>query len=261
MGALLALLGCQRLALFQPLAPRPCERIVAAAIEHELAVVEMENVVGYRVENVAVVADDDEGAPPVAQKGLQPQRRLEVEMVGRLVEQQQVRLGEERGGEGDAHPPTAGEGRQRAFLRRGVEAESGEDDPGPRRRRMGIDIEEPRVDFTDTMRVMRLVGLVQERGALEIGGEHHLDRRRVAAGRLLLDGADAQAFLHADLAGIGLQLAEDEMQQCRLAGAVAPDEPDFPAGIDLRAGGLDQGAPADSVGEIGKIQHGARVIA
>jgi hypothetical protein len=99
---------------------------------------------------------------------------------------------------------------------------------------MGIDIHEPRMDFADAVRVLGLFGLVQEGRSLEIGGEHHLDRRRVAAGRFLLDGADAQSLLHADLAGIGLQLAEDEMQQCRLAGAVAADQPDLPAGIDLR---------------------------
>ncbi len=160
MRALLALLGRQRLALLQPLAPRARESIVAAAIENQLAIVEMEDVVGHGVEDVAVVADDEEGSPPVAQEGLQPQGRFEVEMVGRLVEQQQVRLGEERGGEGDAHPPAAGEARQPAFLRRGVETKPGENDPGARRRRMRIDIHKPRVDFTDAVRVLGLFGLV-----------------------------------------------------------------------------------------------------
>ena len=44
---------------------------------------------------------------------LQPERAFEIEIVGRLVEQQQVGLGEQRGGERHAHAPAAGEFRAR----------------------------------------------------------------------------------------------------------------------------------------------------
>jgi len=76
-------------------------------VEHQLAVLDVEDVRRHRIEDLAVVADDDESAPPALQIRLEPQRRLEVEMVGRLVEQQQVGLGEQRRGKRDAHAPAA----------------------------------------------------------------------------------------------------------------------------------------------------------
>jgi len=63
-------------------------------------------------------------------------------MVGRLVEQQQVRLAEELGGQRHAHAPAAGEGLERALLRLVVETEAGEDAGGPRRRRMRLDLDQ-----------------------------------------------------------------------------------------------------------------------
>ena len=55
------------------------------------------------------MADDDQRVRIARQMLLQPERAFEVEIVGRLVEQQQVGLGEQRGGERHPHPPAAGE--------------------------------------------------------------------------------------------------------------------------------------------------------
>jgi len=49
---------------------------------------------GHRVEQVAVVADQDQRAGILAQELLEPQPRLEIEMVRRLVQQHQVGGGE-----------------------------------------------------------------------------------------------------------------------------------------------------------------------
>ena len=61
------------------------------------------------VQQPAVVRDQQHGAGEAGEPGLQPQRGFQVEVVGRFVEQQQVGGGEQRGGEGHAHPPAAGE--------------------------------------------------------------------------------------------------------------------------------------------------------
>jgi len=68
------------------------------------------------------VRHDDERLVPALQVRLEPEHGVQVEVVGRLVEQQHVRRDEERAGEGDAHPPPAGEGAGWPCLHLRVEA-------------------------------------------------------------------------------------------------------------------------------------------
>ena len=72
----------------------PGERRVAAAIKRELAGIDVQDPVDGIVEQVAVMADDDDGSRIARQVIGQPQRAFEVEVVGRLIEQKQIRLGE-----------------------------------------------------------------------------------------------------------------------------------------------------------------------
>ena len=61
-----------------------------------------------RVEEEAVVRDEDHRVRIGVQVLLEPVARFEIEMVGRLVEQQQIRLAEQQLRERDAHLPAAG---------------------------------------------------------------------------------------------------------------------------------------------------------
>ena len=65
---------------------------IVALVGNAVAAIELEDPAGDVVEEVAVVGDDDHGARIVAQMLLQPGDALGVEMVGRLVEQQDVGL-------------------------------------------------------------------------------------------------------------------------------------------------------------------------
>jgi hypothetical protein len=47
------------------------------------------------------VRDHQAGAVPAAEEGFEPLQHLEIEVVGRLVEQQQIRIGEESFYKGD----------------------------------------------------------------------------------------------------------------------------------------------------------------
>ena len=78
------------------------------------AAIELEDPPGHVVEEVAVVRDRDDGAREVVQEVLEPGDRLGVEVVGRLVEQQQIRGAQQQPAEGDAAPLTA---RQRGDVR------------------------------------------------------------------------------------------------------------------------------------------------
>ena len=72
------------LLLFEPARIIPLERDAAAAIEFEDPARDL-------VEKVAVMGDGHDGARVILQKPLQPGDRFGVEMIGRLVEQQQIR--------------------------------------------------------------------------------------------------------------------------------------------------------------------------
>jgi hypothetical protein len=73
----------------------------------------VEDLVDDRVEQLDVVADDDQPAGVLGQEAAQPGDRVGVEVVGRLVEQQRRGVGEQDAGQLDAAALTAG---QRAEL-------------------------------------------------------------------------------------------------------------------------------------------------
>ena len=92
------------------------ERGVVARVELGLAVVQVQRVGGDLVEELAVVRDQQQRARVLEQPLLQPQHRVEVEVVGRLVEQQQVARRHQRARQVQAHAPAAGEFLDRALV-------------------------------------------------------------------------------------------------------------------------------------------------
>ena len=219
---LLGELEIERLAL----AALALEGGVAAAVERELAGFEMQDPVDRVVEQIAVMADDDHRARVARDVLLEPKRRLEVEIVGGLVEQQQIGLGEQHRGERHAHAPAAGEFRASAALLGMGETQAGEDFGGARRRRMGPDIGEPGLDLGDAVGIVLGLGLGQQSRALGVGLEHDIEQAFGAIRRLLGEAADAGAQWKRDLAVLGRELAADDAEQRGLPRAVAADEPD-----------------------------------
>ena len=92
--------------------------------------VEMEDAGDRLVEQLEVVADHEQGAAVAAQEPEQPFLGVDVEVVGRLVEEQDVAAGEEDAGDLGTAPLTAGEHADREVLPRRVEPEAGGDRPG-----------------------------------------------------------------------------------------------------------------------------------
>ena len=91
------------------LGPLAQESVVVAGEDVELAVGDVGHVVDDGVHESAIVADHEHGAAVALEKVLQPAHTLQVEVVGRLVEQQQVRLAQQQLGQRDAHLPAARE--------------------------------------------------------------------------------------------------------------------------------------------------------
>ena len=262
MLALRLLLGALLRQQHELLAPHPLEGVVAAGVAREPALVEVDDLLGHPVEKVAVVADQEQGAGVAAQIVLEPEAGLEIEMVGRLVEQQQVGLGEQHRRERHPHPPAAGEAGQRPLLGGLVEAQAGQDRARPRRRGVRADVGEPGLDLGDRAPDRGRVSAARSRRARSGSASSTASRGvALAARRLLRDPADARAAPQAHLAGIRRELAPDQAQERGLAAAVAPDQADPVPGRQVDARLLEQQAAADPQGDVVQMQHGAGDIA
>ena len=82
------------------------------------AAIELEDPAGDVVEEVAIVRDGDDGARVLLQEPLEPGDRLGVEMVGRLVEQEQIRRLQQQPAERDTTALAAGQRRDVGVARR-----------------------------------------------------------------------------------------------------------------------------------------------
>ena len=161
----------------QPLGAGAREDVVGALVEGELAVLQVQDRAHGAVEEPAVVADHEDRVRVAREVALEPERALEVEVVGGLVQQQQVGRGEEHRGQRHAHPPAAGEVGAGARLLLGLEAQAPQDRRRARLGRPGVDVGEPRLDLGDARGVARRLGLGHERRALGVGREHGVEER------------------------------------------------------------------------------------
>ena len=152
-------------------------------------------------------------------------------MVRGLVEQQQVRRGEQQGGERDAHPPAAREAVERPLLRLLVEAEADQDAGRARRRGMGVDRVQPLVDLAEAVR---------DRSACSASSSSAA--RSVSAASTVSNGVARRpappARYSRSACRVGISIAPSSassrpattLHQGRLAGAVAPDQADAAPG-------------------------------
>lgn len=88
---------------------------------------EVQDVGADLVQHLAVVGDDQGGVRVFLQPRLKPQGAFQIEVVGRFVQQQHIRLGEQGGSQGHAHPPAARELRHRPGLVFLIEAQADQD--------------------------------------------------------------------------------------------------------------------------------------
>ena len=82
--------------------------VIIAAVSNQPAAVKMNDIAAQQIENMAVVADNQQSAAIFFQMIFQPERSLQIQVVGRLIQQQNVRRTKQRRGQCQAHSPAAG---------------------------------------------------------------------------------------------------------------------------------------------------------
>ena len=240
-----------------PFCSLPLKRVIAARIERYSAPFQMQDMVDNIVQQIALMADDEDSCAIILEEILQPQGRLEVEMVGGLIEQQQVGRREQQRTQRDAHLPAARIAVEWALLHLLVKPQSDEYAPGPRRRAVGVDGDQPVVHIAEPVRVFAGLAFGEQRGALRIGGKHGLERCCGAAGGFLRDIAQTRAARHVDAAAIGLDLADDRLHQRRFSGTISSDQADTRTRRQGGTGAIEDRASAQADTDIIDCQHRA----
>ena len=100
---------------------------VVAGVGGHATVFESGDVVDAGVHEGTVVTDDEDGAVVVGDKAAQPLDAFEVQVVGGLVQKQQVGVAQEELGQRDAHLPAARELGARALKVGDLKAQAGQD--------------------------------------------------------------------------------------------------------------------------------------
>ena len=188
------------------------------------------------------------GAGIFEQPRFEPRDRVDVEMVGRLVEDEDVRLGDERARQQHAPAPAAGQ-RVDGHVARQAEAIE---------HHLDALLHPPAVPFVEL--VLQPAEALEGRGRgvvrdvvrrVVIGGDH-LAQRAEALGddvehrlrgrerHVLLEARDDHPGLAPDGAGIRRDGAGDDLEQRRLAGAVAADDRDPLPGVDLEGDAIEE---------------------
>ena len=191
-----------------------------------------QDVVADALQEVAVVADENERARPAVEEVLQFGERLDVEVVGRLVEQQDVGLGHQQPQQLQAPPLAAGQVADRRPLRVAAEAEPLQHLPG---RELLLAHREAPLDLLDRLqhatRGIELAELLgQMREAYGLAGPHASRDR--AYGPL------------------------QQPQQSGLTAAVHPDDPDPVTGPELPGQMFEKPTVTDLDGDVLDVVHG-----
>jgi hypothetical protein len=210
-----------------------------AGIGAQQAAIELDDAGRHAIEECAVMRDHDRRAR-LGDQLLHQRDAVEVEVVGRLVEEQEVRCQRQR------------EGQRRALL---LPARCG--------LRGGCLVEPEAMQVFDEPRLRApAVALVLNRFELAANREALAQRRGAGQLRLLFDQHDRESVARLHLPVVELTLARDDLQQRRLARAVPADEADALPFARDEVGAVEQRMEPER--ELGVLQgherHGRRIV-
>ena len=218
-----------------------------ALVFAQLTAIELDDAIGDVVQETSVVGDEKQRAAIIVEQGLQPFDGGEIQMVGRLVQQQQFGVGHQRARQ---RHPLFQSPRQRFHCRVGIEAQTLQrffhpavEPPGVRhfqRMRQPLEIGIDRlIAFRHGMRHGMVFG---QQGLCRADAFRHRLEHTVAGLELRLLGhiGQLQARRAPHLARIRQALAGNDLQQTGFARAVAADQADPLARLDHQRSAIEQ---------------------
>jgi len=241
------------------------EPLVVPLIGRRGLLLEVEHVIGHRVEESAVVRDQQYRFIEIAEIPLEPARGDQVEVIGRFIEDEQVRGRSELPRQRQASALAA---RQRDCLTRArvhrVEAEPGEDRVHPG----GSGIATFMLKALEVVRILvehlgrgMITGItnrvrLRRQGVLQLQQLGEATRRgiphrhRAAKIAVLIHHCDARPGGTRHDAASRLAVTSDQLHQGGLAGAVAPDHAPAFAALDLEGDAGEERFGAEDDAEV-----------
>ena len=147
MGALSLLLGaegCVQAGFFRA---TTFEIVVAAGVIIQFPLLNVQDRIDRIVQQFPIVADNQRSLGEFAQTRLQPQRALEVQIVGGFVQEKKIGFGEQRRRQRDTHSPATGKFAHGTREIGGGEPQTGQNLAGPSRRAIRVDLHQPRINI------------------------------------------------------------------------------------------------------------------
>ena len=169
-------------------------------MDFEFRVFQRHDVRDGSIEHFPVVADHQDGIGIFAQKGFEPCGALKVEIIGRLVEHQQVWHRKQHPGQRRPHPPTAREGTRRVHQLFLLKAKTDEDFTGAGFCRISVYVGQTGMDFADAIGVRRGFGLRHQAGAFNVCSQYDFQHRVGRGGDFLGNKTHARAAFETNTA-------------------------------------------------------------
>ena len=242
------------------------EVVVVARVHREAVGAEVGDRRDHPVQEIAVVRDHDHGPVVAGQEVLQPGERGEIQVVGRLVQQQERRRQQEQPRQRRPHAPAAGKLRQRPMQLVGPEAEPAQDAARGRLEPIAAERLEAVLEIAvargERVTGRRLEGagdvlhLALERPHLvEPAQRFHQHGAGGAGGDLLGQIADGRRARAAHLPGVRLLETGQDPAERGLAGAVGADEPDALAIRDAPGDVAEDELAAEPLRDVVELDH------
>jgi len=240
--------------------------VVAARVQDDVFVVDVGGVGAHLVEEATIVGDDHEHAAVLHQEVGQPLDRLEVEVVGGLVEQQDVGRSEQ--GLGQQHPQThaAGEHRELFLLHVGGNAQADEQALGLVLGVVPVFLGDGHLELGELHAdlVVHLAGgeqlfLLLHRGPqARVAHDHDVGNLVVLVlVVILVQHRHAGLGRDRDRAGVGLEVSRQDLHERRLAGTVGPGQAVAVAGLERGGHVVEQNAAAIRLPDLRNGEHEA----
>ena len=239
--------------------------IVVAGIDADLAIVHVGHVGADLVQEVPVVADDDHRALVAVEHVLQPADRIDVQVVGGLVQQQHVGVGEQRLRQQHAQLPAGRDFAHEQVVLVHGDLQAQQEFAGARFGRVAVVFGELGfqvgrahiVVFGGLWVGVDRVALGHGRPHLGVAHHDHVQHPYLLEGELVLAQlAQPHAGFERHVARRGLEVAADDFHEGRLAGTVGPDQTIPVAFPELDADVFEKRLGAELDSEIGSGNHG-----
>ena len=253
-------LGVRRLLLRLGLSGRQHVIIIGSRIDLQRPIVHIGNMGTYLIQKMTIMRNDDHGGIAFVQHIFQPANRIDVEVIGRFVQQQNIRIGKQGLCEQDPQLPARCNGTHQAFMQFQSDTDAEEQFACPCFRRIavvfgksGFELGRLHVIFIGRIGI-GINGIAFRHGFPHLLVPHHDDIENahiLIRELILIQFAKTFILVESDSPGSSFPVTTQNFDERRLAGTVSPDQAVTVSFTEFDGNIFEQGLGAELYGNIG----------